>query len=82
MYFVYILRSLTSGRYYIGHTQNVEQRLQYHNAGYSKALKNRGPWELLYTESFASRGQAMKRERQIKSWKDRKLIEELVRASR
>jgi putative endonuclease len=82
MYALYILRSTSTGRFYIGQTQDVEERLQYHNAGYSKALKNRGPWQLIYSEQYATRAEAMSRERQIKSWTDRKLIEQLVRASR
>ena len=82
MYFLYILRSTSTGRFYVGQTRNLEERLQYHNAGYSKALKNRGPWQLVYTEQYATRAEAMRRERRIKSWKDRELIERLMRASR
>ena len=81
-FYLYILRSQTSGRFYVGQTQDVVARLAYHNANYSKSLKNRGPWELLYTETFATRSDATRRERQIKSWKDRKLIGKLVSASR
>jgi putative endonuclease len=79
---VYILRSQSTTRYYIGQTQDVESRLAYHNANYSKSLKNRGPWELIHREEFATRAEAMRRERQIKSWKDRQMIERLVGASR
>jgi putative endonuclease len=45
-------------------------------------LKNRGPWELVYCEEYATRADAMRRERQIKSWKDRDMIAQLVSASR
>jgi putative endonuclease len=72
----------STNRYYIGQTQNVEKRLAYHNANYSKALKNRGPWRLVYSEGYAIRAEAMRRERQIKSWKDHAMIERLVCASR
>jgi len=82
MYFLYILQSKSSGRYYIGQTQNLDERLAYHNANYSKAIKNRGPWELVYREAYASRGEVVRRERQLKSWKDRRMIEKLVGASR
>ena len=79
---VYILQSQTTSRYYIGQTANVEERLAYHNANYSKSLKNRGPWQVVHQEEFATRSEAMRRERQLKSWKDRALIEHLVSASR
>jgi predicted GIY-YIG superfamily endonuclease len=46
------------------------------------SLKNRGPWKLVHTEQYATRAEAMRRERQIKSWKDRAMIQRLVAASR
>jgi len=79
---VYILLSESTDRYYIGQTQNLEERLSYHNANYSKSLKNRGPWKLLYEEPYQTRSEAVRRERQLKSWKDRAMIERLVSASR
>ncbi len=79
---VYILLSETTNRYYVGQTQDVTERLAYHNANYSKSLRNRGPWQLVYQEEYKTRGQAMRRERQIKSWKDRGMIKRLVSASR
>jgi predicted GIY-YIG superfamily endonuclease len=47
MYLLYILQSETTGRFYIGHTQDVRERLAYHNANYQKSLKNRGSWRLV-----------------------------------
>jgi putative endonuclease len=81
-FFVYILQSQSSSRYYVGQTQDLEGRFSYRNANYSKSLKNRGPWKLVYREEYNTRSEAVKRERQIKSWKDRSMIERLVSASR
>jgi putative endonuclease len=84
MYYVYILFSKTANKYYIGHTDYVQRRLSEHNdplANMGKFCSKNGPWEIVYTESdFATRADAMKREKQIKSWKSRKKIEELVNA--
>jgi hypothetical protein len=55
VYFLYILQSESTGRYYIGQTQDVIERLAYHNANYSKSFKNRGPWKLVYSETFSNR---------------------------
>ena len=81
-YHLYILQSEASGRYYVGQTGRLEARLAEHNSNCSKALKNRGPWKLIYSEAYESRAEAVRRERQIKSWKDRSMIERLVGASR
>jgi putative endonuclease len=81
-FFVYILQSESTGRFYTGQTAKLEVRLACHNSNFSKSLKNKGPWKLLYTEKYETRSQAVCRERQIKNWKDRRMIERLVSASR
>ena len=81
-FFLYILQSESTGRFYIGQTEHVSERVAYHNAGYSKSLKNRGPWKLVFHEEHATRSSAVRRERQIKGWKDRAMIERLLSASR
>ena len=82
VYYLYILQSEATSRFYIGQTQDVTERLAYHNANYSKSLKNRGPWRLVHTEQYKTRSEAMVRERQLKSWKDRRMIQKLLSASR
>jgi putative endonuclease len=81
-FFLYILQSQSTSRFYIGQTQHIDERVAYHNANYSKSLKNRGPWQLVYREEYATRAEAVQRERQLKSWKDRRMIQRLVSASR
>ena len=82
VFFVYVLQSETTGRFYVGQTQNLEERVVYHNANYSRALKNRGPWKIVHTEQYATRSEAVRREGYIKRQKDRRFIERLVSASR
>ncbi len=81
-FYVYVLRSQTTGRFYIGHTENLIKRIFEHNNNRTPSIKNRGPWELFYSEAYETRSAAAKRERQIKKMKSRKFIESLVRASR
>ena len=69
MYFVYIIKSINFNRYYIGSTEDIERRLLYHNSGKVKSTKVYKPWEIVYSESYNSRSEAFKREKQIKSYK-------------
>lgn len=78
---VYILQSEATGRYYVGQSEHLQERVAYHNANYSKALKNRGPWKLVHTEQYVTRSEAVRRERDIKRQKDRRFVEGLVRSA-
>ncbi|MBU0767532.1 MAG: GIY-YIG nuclease family protein, partial [Proteobacteria bacterium] len=40
------------------------------------------PWKLVYTEEHPDRSSAIKREKEVKSKKNKEYIEHLVRASR
>jgi putative endonuclease len=78
MYYVYILKSLKDGSYYVGSTRDIEERLQRHNQGRSKYTKNKRPWELIYSEAHSDRSSALKREQEIKQHKRSTYIEQLV----
>ena len=69
MFHVYVLRSESTGRYYIGSTSDLRRRLADHNADLATATKHRGPWRLVYTEQHPTRGAAMLRERHFKTGK-------------
>lgn len=68
-HFVYIFKSLKDGKYYIGETANVASGLDYHNSGKQRSTKFRIPFILIYFEEYDNRTLALKREKQIKSWK-------------
>lgn len=69
MYHVYILKSLKDGRLYIGQTNALAGRFEYHNRGRVKSTKNRRPFTLLVAKEFATRAEVVKMERYLKSLK-------------
>ena len=77
-FFVYILQSLHDKRYYIGYTTNIENRLNYHNAGKQRSTKSRIPFKIIYIEEFESKMKALQRERQIKSYKGGEAFKKLL----
>ena len=81
-FYLYILESEATGRYYIGHTQDIAQRLLRHNANRVPSTRHKGPWTLVYQEEFKNRRCAAERERYLKCLKDRSFIDALVRSSR
>jgi putative endonuclease len=78
MYTLYIIKSSSSGRLYIGQTARLQQRLEEHQQGISRYTRGRGPWELVYHEEYNTRADAMAREKFLKSGKGRELIKEML----
>jgi putative endonuclease len=81
-HYVYILQSEVDGTFYVGSTENLEERIGRHNQGRSQYTRSKQPWRLVYTEEHPDRSAAVKRENEIKSKKKRSYIESLVRTSR
>jgi len=77
-FFIYILRSLKDENLYIGQTNNLENRIKRHNAGQVHSTKNRRPLEILHTEKFDTRKEAMYREKYLKSLKSSQYILENI----
>lgn len=65
-HWVYIVRC-ADGTLYTGYARDPEQRAAAHNAGRgAKYTAGRRPVEIVYTESFSTRGKALSREWQLK----------------
>ena len=79
MFYVYVLRSIKTRRYYIGSCKNITVRFKQHNMGNVKSTKSYMPWLLVHQESFATLSEDRKREKQIKNWKKRSAIERLLK---
>ena len=76
--YVYILRSLKDGEFYIGISKDPITRLREHNRGETKSTKNRVPFVLIYKEKFNSYKDARIREKQIKSYKGGNSFKKLI----
>ncbi len=79
MYYCYVLYSKALDRYYIGSCEDLEERLSRHLMNHSGFTGRAKDWEVVYLEEYLEKSMAQKRERQIKGWKSRKLVEALVR---
>ena len=83
MYWVYIIYCKPFDRYYIGYSEDPNHRLIEHNEGINRSTKFGAPdWVLVYTESFRSRIDAMRREKAIKARKSKKYIQSLITLSK
>jgi len=66
LHFVYVLQC-SDGTLYTGYTTDVDRRLRQHNAGKgARYTRSRTPVKLALKERYLRRGDALKRELQIK----------------
>ena len=82
MCYCYILFSQSLNKYYIGHScENIQERLRKHlseHRGFTSKVKD---WIIVYSENYDSKMLAYQREREIKAWKSKFKIKELIESS-
>lgn len=66
MYFVYILKSLKDGNFYIGRTNDLERRLGEHNRGRVRSTKSRRPFILIKSIPANTEKESVDLEREYK----------------
>ena len=77
MYYVYILKSLKTGIYYKGLTDNLDRRLRQHLTGRSPTTRHQLPLLLVHVEICEMRQQARELEKFFKSGFGREVIKEI-----
>jgi len=80
-HFVYILYSEQTDKYYIGQTEDIQNRLLEHNShSYKDSFTKIGSdWKLKSSLTCNSKRQAIKIETHIKKNKSRKYVEDFIR---
>ncbi len=74
MYYVYFLKSLKNSDLYVGSTEDVQKRLERHNAGKVRSTQFNRPWQLMDSEEWSTRSEAVKRERFFKTGQQKELL--------
>ena len=79
MFSAYVIKSEVDGRLYKGMSANVSKRVKQHNAGENRSTKGFRPWKLVYREEFATRTEALAREKFFKSGAGREFLRDKLR---
>jgi len=78
-YVVYVLKSLTADKHYVGYTQNFISRFKSHNELGKKGFTVRyRPWHVIHVEFFNVKKDAMHREKFLKSGKGREWMKATI----
>jgi putative endonuclease len=75
MFYAYVIKSLANGQFYKGHCENLEKRLDQHNAGKTRSIKHATPFKIVYHEAFETREQAIIREKYFKTAAGRRYLQ-------
>lgn len=81
MYYVYAVYNQENDKIYIGQTENIGERLKLHNdkkfkSSYTSRFS--GNWKLVYQEKQNTRKDALIREKQLKSYRGREFVKNLI----
>jgi putative endonuclease len=68
MYYVYLLKSNRSDFIYVGSTPNLKERLIKHQKGLVRSTRPYLPINLIYSEIYKSKRDAVQREYQLKRY--------------
>ena len=78
MFYFYIIYSKAIDKFYTGYSSNYEERIIKHNQNHKGFTGRASDWGLVYKEIFKTKTEAYTRERQVKSWKSKKMIQQLI----
>jgi putative endonuclease len=66
MFYVYVLKTNKKDELYIGSTNDLKKRFIEHNKGKVDSTKLKGPYKILYYESYGVESDARRREKMLK----------------
>lgn len=79
MFTVYVLKSVTNGKRYVGYTsKSANDRLAEHLTGSNPWTRRKGPFKILHTETYEGKSEAIRREHFLKSGHGREWLDKNI----
>jgi len=80
MHYVYVL-FLNNAQLYAGRTDDLKRRIREHLDGRVDATRYRRPLQLIFYEAFAAKGDAIRKEKYLKTTKGKKTLKLILKDS-
>lgn len=74
----YVLYSPSEGTFFYGYFEDLDKVLDMHNSNQIPATKGRGPWVLMYSESFDTRLRAIRQVSFYRSVKGQRFLKNML----
>ena len=77
-YYSYVIFSRESGSFYYGYFDNLEKVIEMHNSDQIAPTCGKGPWVLLFSESYDTRLRAIRQSRFYRSVKGQRFLRNML----
>jgi putative endonuclease len=68
MYYLYLLYSKSTKKFYVGTTSDLKKRFYSHNNRENIATKHGAPWQMMYYKAYPTKEDALNREHKLKRY--------------
>ena len=77
-FFSYVIYSPEAGTFYYGYFENIEKVLEMHNSGQIPLTRGKGPWVLMFSESFDTKVRAIRQSVFYRSVKGQRFLKKIL----
>ncbi|MFA5328508.1 MAG: GIY-YIG nuclease family protein [Prolixibacteraceae bacterium] len=77
-FYSYVIYSKETGSFYYGYFNDLEKVLEMHNADEIAPTSGKGPWVLLFSESFDNRVRAIRQASFYRSVKGQRFLKKML----
>lgn len=81
MHYVYLIKSIDTGKVYTGMTNDLKRRFNEHLAGKVHTTHRMGEIKLIFYEAFVDKRDAVRRENYLKTSKGKQSLKQIIRYS-
>ncbi|MBL7965708.1 MAG: GIY-YIG nuclease family protein [Prolixibacteraceae bacterium] len=77
-YYSYVIYAPESGSFYYGYFTDLEKALELHNSNQIQITQGKGPWVLLFSESYENRLRAIRQANFYRSVKGQRFLRNVL----
>jgi len=77
-YYSYVIYSQESGSFYYGYFTDLEKVIEMHNTDQIPPTKGKGPWVLLFSETYDNRMRAIRQSSFYRSVKGQRFLKKML----
>jgi putative endonuclease len=77
-YYSYVVYSPEAGQFYYGYSEDTEKALELHNSNQIEMTRGKGPWVLMFSESFDNKARALRQSRFYRTIKGQRFLKKIL----